>query len=238
MKFVVFDTETTGLPEGRNPSLYDSSKWPHIVQLSWAEYDTVTCKVVCHDHVIKPPPHVVISPESTAIHRIDRAICDSKGISCHIAIMNFVHSVSDADAVVAHNMAFDKKMLVVEGIRNQIPPFFDMTKREEICTMISTAEICKIPAAFKDGTPYFKYPRLSELHMHLFGGEIPEGLHNSMVDVLICLRCVAFLRTSRDIGKITSALLDGVGGAEVEEEKEKEEEGVKTRSMRKKAKLD
>jgi DNA polymerase III epsilon subunit-like protein len=247
MKFVVFDTETTGLPEGRNPSLYDSSKWPHIVQLSWAEYDTVTFKVVCHDHIIRPPAHVVISPESTAIHRIDRAICDAKGIDCHVAIMDFVHTISDADVIVAHNMSFDKKVLIVEGIRNSIPPFFDATKREEVCTMKDSTEICKIPATFKDGTPYFKFPKLSELHIHLFTGEIPDGLHNSMVDVMVCLRCFVFIRTSRDIGTTTNAILNCILCAPVQSAAvvvhkpnvaSKSVVGVQTRSMRRKVNCD
>ncbi len=33
MKVLIFDTETTGLPEGKNPSIMDTCKWPHIVQI-------------------------------------------------------------------------------------------------------------------------------------------------------------------------------------------------------------
>ena len=29
-KVIVFDTETTGLPIGRNPSIRETTKWPHI----------------------------------------------------------------------------------------------------------------------------------------------------------------------------------------------------------------
>ena len=40
----------------------------------------------------------------------------------------------------------------------------------------------KIPAKYK------KWPTLLEFHKHLFN-TIPENLHNSIVDVLVCLRC-------------------------------------------------
>ena len=40
MKVLIFDTETTGLPEGKNPSIYETQKWPHIIQLSYIVYDS------------------------------------------------------------------------------------------------------------------------------------------------------------------------------------------------------
>jgi len=39
-----------------------------------------------------------------------------------------------------------------------------------------------------------KFPKLSELYQKLFGGEIPPNLHNSMVDVEICLQCYLKMR--------------------------------------------
>ena len=39
---MVFDTETSGLPKERNPSIYDTDKWPHIMQLSYIIYDIET----------------------------------------------------------------------------------------------------------------------------------------------------------------------------------------------------
>jgi DNA polymerase III epsilon subunit-like protein len=40
---------------------------------------------------------------------------------------------------------------------------------------------------------YKKYPKLSELHSHLFG-DVPEHLHNALVDTLVCLRCFLKIR--------------------------------------------
>jgi DNA polymerase III epsilon subunit-like protein len=40
---------------------------------------------------------------------------------------------------------------------------------------------------------YKKYPKLSELHAHLFG-DVPEHLHNALVDTLVCLRCFLKIR--------------------------------------------
>ena len=43
-----------------------------------------------------------------------------------------------------------------------------------------------------------KFPRLSELHQILFGN-IPENLHNSLIDVLVCLRCFLKIRCCVDV---------------------------------------
>jgi DNA polymerase III epsilon subunit-like protein len=43
-----------------------------------------------------------------------------------------------------------------------------------------------------------KFPRLSELHQVLFGN-IPENLHNSLIDVLVCLRCFLKIRCCVDV---------------------------------------
>jgi len=36
MRVLVFDTETSGLPTEKNPSIYETQKWPYIIQLSFA----------------------------------------------------------------------------------------------------------------------------------------------------------------------------------------------------------
>ena len=38
------------------------------------------------------------------------------------------------------------------------------------------------------GKTYKKYPKLVELHNHLFNS-VPENLHNSLIDVYVCFRC-------------------------------------------------
>lgn len=43
-----------------------------------------------------------------------------------------------------------------------------------------------------------KFPRLSELHQVLFGN-VPENLHNSLIDVFVCLRCFLKIRCCVDV---------------------------------------
>ena len=37
--FLVYDTETTGLPRDYNAPMTDSENWPRLVQLAWQLHD-------------------------------------------------------------------------------------------------------------------------------------------------------------------------------------------------------
>jgi DNA polymerase-3 subunit epsilon len=192
MKVLVFDTETTGLPLSYNAALTDSAKWPHIVQLSFLLYDTEEKLVLDYsDYIIQIPPEVVISPESIAIHQITPERCKYEGIPLPQALNAFEKNLADADLIVGHNLLFDKRMLMVELLRHNMKNFLykDGSRFPEYCTMKSTTELCALPA-YNNKTGY-KYPKLTELHEHLFHST-PKGVHNAMVDVLVCLRCYVF----------------------------------------------
>jgi hypothetical protein len=53
--------------------------------------------------------------------------------------------------------------------------------------MKMSKELCNIERVNSRG-PYIKFPTLCELYEKLFHTK-PENLHNSMMDVLVCLRC-------------------------------------------------
>jgi DNA polymerase III epsilon subunit-like protein len=91
--------------------------------------------------------------------------------------------------------------------------FNDLNEIEMVCTMMSSIELCGIE--FKQ-TPLQvlattaleqagiqvaptkptqkKFPTLTELYTKLFEQSVPENMHNSIIDVLVCLRCFLKLR--------------------------------------------
>ena len=203
MLVLVFDTETTGLPEERNTSIRQTNKWPHIVQLSYILYDTDALKIVaCQDYVVAIPDDVVISEGSQNIHGITKSLCKRKGIPVEMALDDFHERLATADCLVGHNLSFDKRMIMVELIRLGRRQHFSKDGRGvvEYCTMKRTSELCGIERISSNGDTYFKYPTLEELHRKLFGVS-PKGTHDSMADVLICLRCYVQLTQLRDIIK-------------------------------------
>ena len=206
MKILVFDTETTGLPESRNTSILDTEKWPHIVQISWILYDCVNKEVLnVQDHIIRCG--VDIPAESSAIHGIDNSMAQRKGVDLVPVMDAFDHDLQVADKVVAHNLSFDKRMFMVEAIRKNRKQYFTRNgvKKPECCTMKSGKNLCAIERIGNNGDTYYKYPTLSELHNKLYGFE-PKGTHDSMADVLICLRCFCQLEMNSDVIKLDRSL--------------------------------
>jgi DNA polymerase-3 subunit epsilon len=203
MKIIVFDTETTGLPTERNANIFDTECWPHIVQLSYILYDTESHIILnLEDDIIKIDETTIITPESIAIHKITRTLCDTKGISIKESLYKFNACLLEADLVVGHNVSFDKRMIMVECIRNKIKQSFNvgLNRKSEYCTMKNGSDKCKIVVKNKTtGEDYFKWPTLTELHEYLFNGQKPAGTHNALSDILICLRCYMKMTIDYDV---------------------------------------
>jgi DNA polymerase III epsilon subunit-like protein len=202
MKVIVFDTETTGLPEDSFASFHESSKWPHIIQLSYITFDTETKEILEYtDRVVKLDPSVIITPGSIAIHQITREKSESQGIPITDVLIEFAKSIQTADVIVGHNIIFDKRIIIVELYRHGIKNCFynKLGAIPEYCTMKRTMDLCAIPKVNpKTGKTYNKFPTLTELHSNLFG-VAPKGTHNAIADVMICLRCYIMLEYKYDV---------------------------------------
>ena len=202
MKVLVFDTETTGLPTERNASIYHVDKWPYIIQLSYIIYCTETNKMNIINDYINIPDSVKISKESQEIHKISRNTLKG-GIDIENALKKFNYYSNNSELVVGHNVSFDKRMLMVEGIRNKIR--VDIS--ESYCTMKNSIELCKIEKVGKDGEKYYKYPTLSELYEKLFN-IIPKNTHDALIDNLICMRCFCKMELKKDISETNKKIRD------------------------------
>ena len=200
MKVLVFDTETTGLTKVKNPSIFDFDKWPYILQLSYILYDTEEKMIdLIYDEIIKIPDNIDIDEEAEKLHNISKEKTKLVGINIKTALRTFNSILNKADIIVGHNVSFDKCLIMVECNRNNVRQGFtiDKIKKKEYCTMKNTKDICKIEKIFPSGDKYFKYPTLSELYNHLFG-IIPHNAHNSMVDIILCIRCYLLITSNFD----------------------------------------
>lgn len=197
MRVLVFDTETTGLPPSRYPPSESTiSKWPYVVQLSFVIYDTSNKKTLCeHDYIISLPKGVEIPEKAKEIHGISSSISKNRGYSMASILEIFTLCVNQCQCVVAHNIDFDLNMIDVECKRhNQANPF--SSEKIYYCTMNKTTKLCNILREYRNPGPngdvrletFVKKPTLTELHYHLFQSK-PTGVHNSMIDVRVCLRC-------------------------------------------------
>jgi len=203
-RVLVFDVETNGLlPKfGAN----ELKNYPYILQLSFVIYDVGTQEILQEfDSYIDIDDSVPISNKITELTGIKRPMC-KKGLSIVEILKKFQEAYAMCNGgLVAHNIDFDTKMISVEIERNRpiieihcpqvftvFNPLYEKIHNiDRYCTMKSGTNLCNImmPSRFagKPATP--KWPRLIELHNHLFNNEPINGLHNSLIDVKVCLRC-------------------------------------------------
>ena len=202
MKLLTFDCETTGLPRYRSAKIRDTHNWPYIVQLSWIVYDASQNKLEkVVDKVVRLPPGLGICKESTKIHGITNKRMLAEGVDIKSLLEEFVTDVKRCKIIIAHNIEFDRKVIMVEQIRNgmQEKDLLQSLRKKEYCTMKESITLCNIMAKNPyTGEKEKKFPKLSELHYHQFG-TVPSGLHNSLIDILVCFRCFGKLYWDVDI---------------------------------------
>ena len=204
---MAFDTETSGFPPKINRSggapVPPISEYPLILQLSFVIYDLNTQQIVQeYNQYVKIADDAVIPERTTEIHGITKQICNLRGIPMENVLEDFYRAYMSVDRVVAHNLAFDRKMVEVEMLRHigklsHIPnimllfndTFNDVNDIETICTMGKGKDVCNLYTTNeKTGVRWKKQPKLSELHFALFDF-VPGNLHDALMDTRVCLRC-------------------------------------------------
>jgi len=187
MNVLVIDTETTGLPD-KNASIFNHSQWPYIIQVSFILYNEVSNDVIyTFNEYINIDESINISDESLSVHGITREYLNKNGINIKIALHTLLTAFKSADIIIGHNLRFDKNMIMVEFGRNNVHHNLYKSKNY-VCTMKETKELCKIP--LPSNNEKFKSPKLTELFKYCFPLEdIPKNMHNSMIDIIICMRC-------------------------------------------------
>jgi DNA polymerase III epsilon subunit-like protein len=209
MHILVFDSETTGLSKSKfiNPS--NLHLWPHVVQFSYIIFDTTSNSVIkVRDFIIKIPDTVVITEENSNIHGITNDIAAAKGVNIQGVLEEFFEDFDFVDNVVGHNVAFDLNMVKVEVNRlllesdqaEKLQGFLRSldSSRKIYCTMQDSIDLCNIEAKDKFGKTYIKFPKLIELYQKLFN-VTPKNLHNSLNDVIVCLRCFIKMKYDTDV---------------------------------------
>ena len=178
--YIVFDTETTGLPENFSAPITDFDNWPRIVQLAWKTYDLNGKETGSYDRIVKPDGFT-IPLESVKIHRIttDRAM--KEGLPLKDVLLEFGESVKNAKFLVAHNINFDDKITSCELLRMDIKNY--LRDIVQVCTMNSTTDYCRL-----QGRMGIKPPTLTELHKKLFNKAF-EDAHDAIVDVGATGKC-------------------------------------------------
>ena len=181
--YLIFDTETTGLPKRWDAPITDTDNWPRCVQIAWQLHDELGNLVEHQDFLIKPDGFN-IPYESEQIHGISTALAEEQGVPLEEVLVEFNKALAQTKFVVGQNVDFDINIMGCEFHRYQVENPMTELPVLDTCTE-HTAELCKIPGG-RGGK--FKLPTLTELHEFLFGEPFAEA-HNATADVEATTRC-------------------------------------------------
>ncbi|MCX2718928.1 DNA polymerase III subunit alpha [Lentiprolixibacter aurantiacus] len=181
--YLIFDTETTGLPKRWDAPLSDLDNWPRCVQIAWQLHDEMGQLLDQQDYLVKPDGYT-IPYDSEVIHGISTELAEQQGESLDLVLERFREVLSKAKFIVGQNVGFDINIMGAELLRQGLPNDMEQMPVLDTCTE-ETALLCKIPGG-RGGK--FKLPTLSELHEFLFQEAFVEA-HNATADVEATTRC-------------------------------------------------
>ena len=193
--FLIFDTETTGLPRNYNAPVSDLDNWPRMVQIAWQLHDA-TGRLLRHDSLIIKPEGYTIPFATIQIHGITNERANEEGQQLRSALEKFMEDVDACRYLCGHNIEFDINIIGAELLRCGLGNIFEGksvidTKNDQ------TTEYCAIPGG-RGGK--FKWPTLTELHQKLFQQGFDEA-HNAAFDVAATAK-VFFEIIKRGITKV------------------------------------
>ncbi|MBC7861797.1 MAG: PHP domain-containing protein, partial [Bacteroidia bacterium] len=181
--FLIFDTETTGLPRDYNAPVTDLDNWPRCVQVAWQLHDE-SGKLISHNSIIIRPDGYTIPFKAVEIHGISTERALQEGADLKESLLEFAEALQHTKYLCGHNIEFDINIIGAEFIRSGMSDLF-AGKAILDTKSDSTTEFCAIPGG-KGGK--FKWPTLTELYTKLFNQSFEEA-HNAAFDVNATARC-------------------------------------------------
>ncbi|MEM8765523.1 MAG: DNA polymerase III subunit alpha [Bacteroidota bacterium] len=181
--YLIFDTETTGLPKRWDAPITDTDNWPRCVQIAWQLHDELGNLVEHQDYLVRPDGFN-IPYESEQVHGISTGLAEQQGEALEVVLERFNEVLHKAKFVVGQNVGFDVNIMGCEFHRMSIENPLTELPVLDTCTE-HTAQLCQIPGG-RGGK--FKLPTLTELHQYLFGEPFAEA-HNATADVEATTRC-------------------------------------------------
>jgi DNA polymerase-3 subunit alpha len=180
--YLIFDTETTGLPRDPRAPLSDSSNWPRVVQLAWQLHDPKGRLLSQQSWIVKPEGFS-IPFNAEKVHGISTAQALEQGKPLAEVLDWFWQDVQKAELLVGHNIEFDTNIVGAEFFRKEGKNPLETLKTLD--TKEVSTDFCAIPGG-KGGK--YKWPTLTELHQKLFGEGFAEA-HDAAYDVAATAKC-------------------------------------------------
>lgn len=180
--YLIFDTETTGIPHNKTAPITDLDNWPRLVQLAWQLHDAKGKLLSQHNYIIKPDGFD-IPFKSEQVHGISTQRANREGHDLKKILNVLETDLAKTQLLVGHNIEFDVNIIGAELIRTSLPTesFLALQKLD---TGIASTEFCQLQGGIGGR---LKMPRLNELHEKLFGKKFDDA-HDASYDVAATAR--------------------------------------------------
>ena len=181
--YLIFDTETTGLPKNKLAPLTDFDNWPRMVQIAWQLHDG-TGKLLSNENLIVKPDGYTIPFNAEKVHGISTQRALEDGLPLDEVLDRFTEDLNKARLVVGHNILdFDIKIIGAEFLRREKENA--LAQKNALDTQIESTQYCALPGG-RGGQ--FKWPSLLELYKKLFSEGFGDA-HDAAYDVSANARC-------------------------------------------------
>jgi len=189
MKSLIFDTETTGLPEFTKK--HDDPDQPHVVQLGMELTDDAKREVLMSVNLLIAADKES-SPQALDVHKKTSKFLDKVGLPSENVIHLFIILTSKVDRLVAHNFDFDEWMMKCECAR------LDLNYPTNLSTF------CTMKNSKRKGTHagQQKWPKLMEIYREMVDPKGFTDAHDALADVTACRKVFWALLDEQD-GKTT-----------------------------------
>lgn len=225
-RLLFLDTETSGLPRRMEAPTTRADNWPRVVQLAWVMTD-LSGQPLSEGNFLVRPNGWRIQPGALRCHGITVQRAMENGVHLSQALRRFAVDLLQSDTVIAHNVAFDSKIVGAEFHRlGQGNP---LLRRQLQCTMhigasflgkyaVPESVTAQEPSSARYSLPpansssihqphsspkRVAFPSLEKLHRALFHRGV-DGAHDALVDARACMKCFLAMRDLTDRHRISS----------------------------------
>jgi DNA polymerase III epsilon subunit-like protein len=182
--YLVIDTETTGLFRFNDPA--EAEGQPYLASVALLFCDDAFNLEHQWAALIRPDGWTM-PDEAIAIHGLTNERLHAEGIDVSVPLAIYSGAIVTGRTIVAFNAWYDTKVMRGALRRARLPDLERDTQM--LCVMEAMTGVCCIPSR-RGG---YKWPRLAEAHVYLFGAE-HEGAHGALPDALAALRIAREMR--------------------------------------------
>jgi DNA polymerase-3 subunit epsilon len=199
MLLLAYDTETTGIARGHD---YTNPDNPHLAALTGILFDNEVNRIVSSINVMIEPTNWLMPPEAGAVNGLTTETLSTLGIPLEAALVPFLRLADSADLLIAHNCAFDQKIISAAIYRNYWKSDEDLAhnlvllwqQKKQYCTMEASKPI--VQAKNKRGA--LKYPKLSEAYEFFFNRPL-DNAHSANADTIAVLEIYTALQSHGEV---------------------------------------